>query len=93
MYCSNGCLEIILTPVITKGCKIKTKIPHQIEIPHIERFRKQTLKIFSRTQVVLQFMRSSGLVLGRSAIFKGEPIQRGVTINFSATFQYYISVQ
>ena len=93
MYCSNGCLEIILTPVITKGCKIKTKIPHQTEIPHIERFRKQTLKIFSRAQVVLQFMRSSGLVLGRSAIFKGEPIQRGVTINLSATFQYYISVQ
>ena len=70
-----------------------TKIPHQDEIPHIERFRKQRLKTFSRAQVVLQFMRSSGLVLGQSTIFKEEPIQRGVTINFRATFQYYISVQ
>ena len=84
---------MILTPVITNRCKIKTKILHQIEIPHIERFRKQTLKIFSRAQVVFQFMRSSGLVLGRGAVFKEEPIQHRVTINFSATFQYYISVQ
>lgn len=79
------------TPVITNRCKLKTKIPHQIEIPPIERFRKQTLKIFSRAQVVLEFMRSSGFVV--STFFKQEPILRGVTINFSATFQYYISVQ